>query len=122
MARSVEKSGINVLPASRRDASLRDAKEVGACDFSTERPIPTGWQDKAFYTNHYLKKYIVLYIISILQTKTVKIFGGVDLSSEQQESLAAGETIKIENATNKAGQKQTVYVRWNTEKGSPEFF
>jgi hypothetical protein len=42
MARSVEKSGINVLPASRRDASLRDAKEVGACDFSTERPHPYG--------------------------------------------------------------------------------
>jgi hypothetical protein len=61
-------------------------------------------------------------LILILQTKTIKFFGGVELSSEQQESLAAGEAIRIENATNKAGQKQTVCVRWNTGKGSLEFF
>jgi hypothetical protein len=30
--------------------------------------------------------------------------------------------IRIENVADKAGKKQTAYVRWNAEKGSPEIF
>jgi hypothetical protein len=61
-------------------------------------------------------------LISILQTKVVKKIGEVELSFEQQKLLAAGDTIRIEDVADKAGKKQTAYVRWNAEKGSPEFF
>jgi hypothetical protein len=61
-------------------------------------------------------------LISVLQTKSVKKIGGVALSPAQQKSLAAGELVKIENATAKAGQKQTVYARWDAEAGRPKLF
>jgi hypothetical protein len=60
-------------------------------------------------------------LISILQTKSVKKIGGVELSPEQQKTLAAGEVVKIENAADKAGQEQTISVRWNVEKKSGLF-
>ncbi|MDR2814849.1 MAG: DUF3945 domain-containing protein [Prevotellaceae bacterium] len=61
-------------------------------------------------------------LLLILQAKSVKKIDGVELSPEQQKSLAAGEVVRVENAVNSAGEKQTVYVRWNTEKGNPDFF
>jgi hypothetical protein len=61
-------------------------------------------------------------LISILQAKCVKKIGGVSLSPQQQKNLAGGESIKIENATDKAGRKHTVYARWDAEVGQLKFF
>ncbi|MDR3366697.1 MAG: DUF3945 domain-containing protein [Prevotellaceae bacterium] len=61
-------------------------------------------------------------LLSILQTKAVKKIGGVELSPGQQQALAAGEVVKLENVTDKIGRKQTVYAQWDTEKGSPRLY